>query len=325
MALRIPAAGDRTAHAGPVRPDRKPGATGLRDASDQGRSAGQRAAASGQRRRTRVTTEVTTSAPSSGLEPAQQVGFGPAQLARPGGVVDGHDEPPVLDRRPAARASATPVPTSSSHRSRMVRTWSTGGAPRPASTRSSDSRQRHGVGRLVPVVRTAATTASADDPTRRRGRATTASSALGRPAPDSIRRTRPGTAPGGSAAGGGEDRLAGREVCSSASLRSGRARRTRRRAAAPGGVPSRDGHQPVRGQAQRQGQGPLLALRGVGPGRQAVEHDVELVAVRTDRAHAPAQVVGARRRRARRPGPSARQGAVVAEHDLGRLAGRPAS
>ena len=49
---------------------------------------------------------------------------------------------------------------------------------------------------------------------------------------------------------------------------------------APAAIADALGDQPVGGEAQRQGQRPLLALRGVGPRRQAVERQVELVAVR---------------------------------------------
>ena len=61
------------------------------------------------------------------------------------------------------------------------------------------------------------------------------------------------------------------------------------------------------GQAQGEGQGPLLTLGGVGPGRQAAEGDDQVVAVGPDGGHPTAQVVAAGRgqRAVQRTGPAA--------------------
>ena len=62
----------------------------------------------------------------------------------------------------------------------------------------------------------------------------------------------------------------------------GRARRTRRRAAARAALPAAVGDHPVGGEAQGERQRPLLALRGVGAGRQAADGELDVVAVRAD-------------------------------------------
>ena len=127
-------------------------------------------------------------------------------------------------------------------------------------------------------------------------------------------RPRPGSAPGGRPAGGREDRLARGQVGAAAPRsRSGRARRTRRRAAGPAASRSRSVTTPVGGQPQRQRQRPLLALRRVGAGRQAVERELELVAVRARPVDTPRRsVVAPRPPPAPRPGPRATPRRLVA-------------
>ena len=60
-----------------------------------------------------------------------------------------------------------------------------------------------------------------------------------------------------------------------------------------GALPISLGDQLVAGQAQGQGQRPLLALGAVGPARQAADLEDQLVSVGSDRGDPPAQVVAA--------------------------------
>jgi hypothetical protein len=80
-------------------------------------------------------------------------------------------------------------------------------------------------------------------------------------------------------------------------------------------------HHLVGGQPQGQREGPLLALGGVGAGREPVEAEVEIVAVGADGGHTAAQVVAPRGRQSRRQ-PLGHPGRVVGGHHL---AGRRAT
>ena len=103
----------------------------------------------------------------------------------------------------------------------------------------------------------------------------------------------------------------------------GRARRTRRRAAARGGSPTRSVTDLVGGEAQRQRQRPLLALRRVGARRQAAEGEVESSRCGPTEVTRPAQVVVAGRGQGRgQPGAPPRR---VVGQPRRRPARRPAA
>ena len=265
-----------------------------RGSSPWGRPAG-RAPRSGPRRRL---AEGVVAAP-------QDLALAVAPLGGPDGVVDRHDEHAAVERHGRAvvgRGGARPARPAVEQ---VVRA-SAGGAPRPA---EEPVERRPGEGRRIvpaagpaspapttgsggrqrPVIRRVLTPRRAVDTTPRRRARRSAST----------RSTCSGTAPGGRPAAEVSSAWPGGRAASSASARPGSSSENTSSSSSTGAVPGSRSPTRVGGQAQGQRQRALLALAGVGAGRQAADGERQLVAVRARRASTP------RRRSSRRPAASA--------------------
>ena len=243
------------------------------------------------RARTRSSMRATSSTPATSRRRVSRSVSRNRSCGRPRGVVDLDHQAAVDQRRRAARGPRSAV------------------RPPPPSGRT----RRRGCGRSSP--------ATSGRPRRRcraaaAGRARSSRSAPGRsghrrsplPAarplalrchpvslPCSTWIVRSTAAPAGSGPAVVSSTWPGGRWRRRAALRAGSSSENTSSSTSTGGSSDALGHQPVRGQAQRERQGPLLALRRVGAGRQPVQAQLEVVAVRPDQAHLAPHLVGLRR------------------------------
>ena len=241
--------------------------------------------------------------------------------ARP--VGPGDVAQPRSQRRSRGTAAGSPTPGSSTSTTSACRRRGhrAARAPRPAAPTASSQRPNTpptsaapGAAAQRPDARRRGCRSAAPGSSSLTGHRLTAHVVADVPGCDA-QRSRSGAPPSGSAPAVVSTTWPGGRCRSSAAARPGRARRTRRRAPAPAATPIALGDQPVGGEAQRQRQRALLALRGVGARRHAVDRSA-----RARRGAArPSTRRGARRRHGPRPAPRPARRAATA----GRTPARP--